>query len=214
MDSVQGADVQISSFYSKFPELGSPDVSGASSSVQKVKDSQTQRNDQLEDNSQNPLSQKRPKDILVQINPQLGAGLISPANMEPKSETLRPLPEQTRLKMAPPLQSNSGSLSRDNAIFRLKVTFGELKVRFSLRHNWVFRDIQQEIATRFNFDDISKFHIMYMDDDSEWVLLTCDADLEECLEIHKATHSSVIKLSVVNVHGTNLGTSFGSSGLS
>ncbi|CAM8901692.1 unnamed protein product [Rhodiola kirilowii] len=284
MDSVQGADgsIQISSFYSQFPELGSPNVSGASSSVPKLTDRHVQQNPRQEEASLNPLSVTRINDNSVQITHQLETGLISPvdgtskspssscsqistsslcystgAKQDPlvvntvsgldaiygessdiaikrtcseaelqqpsshhvvkllgRSQSHKLLPEQPPLEMLPPLPKSTGRVLRDNGAFRLKITFGEVKVRLSLQHNCVFTELQQEIAKRFNIDDISKLHLKYLDDDSEWVLLTCDADLEECLDIHKATQSQTIKLCVLHAPHTNLGTSFGSSGLS
>uniref|UniRef100_A0A7N0U5F2 Uncharacterized protein n=1 Tax=Kalanchoe fedtschenkoi TaxID=63787 RepID=A0A7N0U5F2_KALFE len=279
MDSVQGADgsIQISSFYSKFPELGSPNVSGTSShSVAKLSDRLIQLNHQQEEASMNP------NDDSAHINPQLETGFLSPAGTTSKSpssscsqkstsslcystgakqgplmlnplssvdalfgessdnvtkqtcsdaellqasnqdetkllgrsQSHKSLPEQPPTEMLPPWPNTTGRVLRDNGAFRLKVSFGEVKVRFSLQHAWAFTDLQGEIAKRFNIDDISKLHLKYLDDDCEWVLLTCDADLEECLDVHKATQSHTIKLCVLHAPHTNLGTSFGSSGLS
>uniref|UniRef100_A0A7N1A1U8 Uncharacterized protein n=1 Tax=Kalanchoe fedtschenkoi TaxID=63787 RepID=A0A7N1A1U8_KALFE len=285
MDSVQGPDgsIQISSFYSKFPELGSPNVSGTSShSVAKQSDRHNQLNRQHEEASLNPLSIRRKSDDSVHVNPQIETGLLSPlgttskspssscsqkstsslcystgAKQDPlmsntlgstdalfgessenaikqscsdaellqlsiqhetrllgRSQSHKSLPEQPPLEMLPPLPKSTGRVLRDNGAFRLKVTFGEVKVRFSLQRTWVFADLQQEIAKRFNIDDMGKLHLKYLDDDSEWVLLTCDADLEECLDLHKAAQSQTVKLCVLHAPHTNLGTSFGSSGLS
>ncbi|CAM8945257.1 unnamed protein product [Rhodiola kirilowii] len=226
MDTVKGANgsIQISSFYSKFPELGSPNVSGASSFVPKLSKRQIQHIRQQEEASLNPLSFTRPNDCSVQINPQLETGLISSKDTASKcpsstkllgrSKSHKSHPEQHAPEMLPPLPKNTGQVLRDNGAFRLKVTFGELKVRFSLHHNWVFTDLQQEITKRFNIDDINKLHLKYLDDDSEWVLLTCDGDLEECLDIHKATQCQTITLCLLHAPHSNLGTSFGSSGLS
>lgn len=284
MDSVQGADgsIQISSFYSQFPELGSPNVSGTSSSIPKLTDQKTQLILQQEKASPNPLSFTRQDDISVHVHNQNENGLNSPvgttskspssscsqlsgsslcfstgAKEEPllvntvggtdaifcessdravkqisseaelllqpasyhamkllgRSQSHKLLPEVTPENLHP-VPKIQGRVSRDNGAFRLKVTFGEVKVRFTLLQNWAFANLQQEIAKRFNIDDISKLHLKYMDDDSEWVLLTCDADLDECIDIHKAIQSQTIKLCVLHAPHTNLGTSFGSSGLS
>jgi len=44
--------------------------------------------------------------------------------------------------------------------------------------------------------DTSSLILKYLDDDSEWVLMTCDADLQECLHVYKLADIQTIKISV------------------
>ena len=111
----------------------------------------------------------------------------------------------------PPLSESSGWKSRDRGAFRVKATFGDEKIRFSLQPTWGFRDLQLEIARRFNLNDVSNIDLKYLDDDGEWVLLACDADLEECKDIHRSSQCRTIRLSLFQASPLNLANTFGGS---
>lgn len=102
------------------------------------------------------------------------------------------------------------SLPRDRNLVRVKVMYGEEKVRFSMPPSWGVQDLKREIAKRFNIDDLNAVDVKYLDDDSEWVLLTCDADLQECKDINKSS-AHAIKLSVNRIVRLDVRNSLGST---
>ncbi|KAB2045965.1 hypothetical protein E1A91_D01G206200v1 [Gossypium mustelinum] len=257
IDSVQGAEgaIQIGSFYSSFPELSSPNLSGNDpSSSLKISGHSKPSEPQLENCmfSQGAAAPKSPSsscsqssgsstccsigvkqhstsisalcsaDGLMVEDPggalkraRSDAELHSLKQEEPKllarSQSHKTLGELPPLETQLPLPKTGGQNLRTGGAFRVKATFGEVKIRFSLQPSWGFRDVQQEIAKRFNIEDVSRMCLKYLDDDNEWVLLTCDADLEECRDIYKSFQSHTIKISLHQASHPNLGSSFGSS---
>ncbi|PIA46763.1 hypothetical protein AQUCO_01500363v1 [Aquilegia coerulea] len=128
-----------------------------------------------------------------------------------RCHSLKSLAEHPGLANLPLLPEN---ISGEKVALRAKVTFGEEKVRFSMQTTWGINDLRQEISKRFHIDDMSTINLKYLDDDSEWILLTCDADVEECIEVYKSSRTQTIKFSLHQASQPNLGSSIGSNGLS
>ncbi|XP_047320726.1 protein NLP2-like, partial [Impatiens glandulifera] len=224
IDSVHpGGQLQIGSFYDNFPELGSPDA---------PKDQLTNPPavPTLTTNSKSPPSSSCSQSSTssfscsaetkqttttattsLVINNNTSGGLLKRARSD--AELLNAGGDEMETKFL--LRCHSQKLLRElpsqggtptMTVFKVKATFREVKIRFSMHQNWGFMDLQREIARRFNLEDVS---VKYLDDDSEWVLLTCDEDLEECVDIHKCSKNRTIKLSVQEGFNPNNGSSFG-----
>jgi hypothetical protein len=83
-----------------------------------------------------------------------------------------------------------------DASMRVKATFGSEKVRFRLKPECNFQELKHEIAKRLSIIDMNSLVLKYLDDDSEWVLMTCDADLQECIHVYKLADIQTIKISI------------------
>ncbi|KAF8101507.1 hypothetical protein N665_0204s0005 [Sinapis alba] len=232
IDSVQGVQgsIQLDSFYTSFPELSSQNVSGTSF---KNNDQSRHLNAQgIAAATRSPPSSScshssgsstccsteanqstNTGNTLTTLMAENAGEILKRARSEVKLHTMeetKSLPRTLSHKTFSqhPLSSKAGGASK------VKATFGEAKVRFTLLPTWGFRELQQEIARRFNIDNsnIAIFDLKYLDDDKEWVLLTCEADLEECIEIYRSSQSRTIKISVHEASQLKLRASFGSSG--
>ncbi|XP_052202287.1 protein NLP2 isoform X2 [Diospyros lotus] len=131
----------------------------------------------------------------------------------PRSHSHKSLTEHPESVTFPPVSRNVGCKSQEGDALRVKVTYGEEKIRFRMQSNcyWGYKDLLQEIAMRFRIDDIKGFQLKYLDDDSEWVLLTCDADLEECVDVCGPSQNHTIRLLLYRIPHQRPGSSFGSS---
>lgn len=80
----------------------------------------------------------------------------------------------------------------------VKATYHDDTVRFKLGQNSGYLDMLEEVGKRFKLKSNS-FDLKYLDDEEEWVMLTCDADLAECFDIVKASGGNHIKVMVRDV---------------
>lgn len=72
-------------------------------------------------------------------------------------------------------------VSKEVSLTTVKATHRGDTVRFKLRNACSYIDILDEVSKRFKLRR-STFDLKYLDDDGEWVLLTCDEDVAECFD--------------------------------
>ncbi|XP_042953737.1 protein NLP6 [Carya illinoinensis] len=91
----------------------------------------------------------------------------------------------------------------------IKATYKEDIIRFRISLSSGILELQEEVAKRLKLE-VGTFDIKYLDDDHEWVLIACDADLQECMDIPRSSGSNIIRLLVQDTI-SNLGSSCESS---
>ncbi|URE22506.1 RWP-RK domain, partial [Musa troglodytarum] len=100
-------------------------------------------------------------------------------------------------------------VSQETKAHTIKASYKEDIIRFRLPHNAGILALKDEISKKLKLE-VGTFDIKYLDDDHEWVMLTCDWDLEECLDVSRSSGAHIIRLSVHDTV-TNLGSSCESS---
>ncbi|QHN78402.1 hypothetical protein S83_067017 [Arachis hypogaea] len=92
----------------------------------------------------------------------------------------------------------------------IKATYREDIIRFRVSLNCGIVELKEQVAKRLKLE-IGTFDIKYLDDDHEWVLIACDADLQECIDVSRSSASNIIRVLVHEIT-SNLGSSRESSG--
>ncbi|CAH1423476.1 unnamed protein product [Lactuca virosa] len=198
IDSVQGAEgmIKLGSFYTNFPDLNSPisptPKPKVNNRVNLLKKSQTPSNSSSScsrDSSSSsgnafPMHTENVQKRKLPVNHSYNN--MNDLMSTPKDKLVD---DHRFAEVIPPTLN-------DETIFRVKATYGDEKIRFRMSKNWGFGDLHREISKRFNIYDMGNIRIEYIDDDSEWVLLACDDDVEECMDLHTSTNNQTIKLVV------------------
>ncbi|KAJ4870966.1 Protein NLP3 [Raphanus sativus] len=191
MDSVQGVQGShhLASFYSSFPQL----QSSSSLPLPLLDPTKSVHNKSPHPSSS---SSSGSSTCCSSEEKQLVGGCFhKPSQLQLSSLRKDEQRAERVTSSLPPLPS-----AKEDGI-KVNAMFGESKMRMSLKHHWGIGDLRREIAKRFGMDVTSNFRLKYMDDDDEWVLLTGDADLEECIQIYK---SSLYKETAVRISVSSL----------
>ncbi|CAM8947398.1 unnamed protein product [Rhodiola kirilowii] len=94
---------------------------------------------------------------------------------------------------------------QDSVTLTIKATYKDDIIRFRFPSNSGIIELREEVSKRLKLE-VGTFDIKYVDDDQELVLIVCDADLQECLDVWRSCGSLMIRLSIHDV-ATNLGSS-------
>lgn len=70
----------------------------------------------------------------------------------------------------------------DAGVVTVKASYKGDIIRFRVPSSAGVATVKREVAKRLGLE-ASEFDVKYLDDDNEWVLLSCDADFQECLDV-------------------------------
>lgn len=187
IDSVQGVSghhLPIGSFYTNFPNLAS---SPEASSLQQQSKKTTFLPSSYSQPTKSPASSCSHSSSCsseTQVNKE------DPTD-KTRQETMtlsRSFKETQTTQVSPPTSS------QEDDFLRIKVSYEEEKIRFRMRNSRRLNDLLSEIAKRFSIEDVSRYDLKYLDEDNEWVLLRCDDDVEECVDVCRSFPGQTIKL--------------------
>uniref|UniRef100_A0A0A9DFF7 Uncharacterized protein n=1 Tax=Arundo donax TaxID=35708 RepID=A0A0A9DFF7_ARUDO len=125
-----------------------------------------------------------------------------------RSQSQMPLSEQN------PMENMLGMQKSKPDSLKIKAMYGEERCIFRLQPSWGFEKLKEEIVKRFSIAQEIYVDLKYLDDESEWVLLTCDADLQECIDVYKSSSAQTVRILVNPNIQPVLDPSFGQTGLS
>ncbi|CAN8245571.1 unnamed protein product [Cochlearia groenlandica] len=101
-----------------------------------------------------------------------------------------------------------------NKLVSIKSTYREDIIRFKISpESFTITELKQQVAKRLKLETAA-FELKYLDDDKEWVSVSCNADLTECLDtssVATTTKVNTLRLSVHDVLAPNFGSSCESS---
>lgn len=93
-------------------------------------------------------------------------------------------------------------VQEDDRSIMVKVTCNDDIIKFRLLVSARKVDLEQEVAMRLNLT-VGSFKIKYLDEDGDWVLITCDVDLKICTSTSISLGKTTIKMLIEEVPSHN-----------
>ncbi|XP_071686214.1 protein NLP5-like isoform X2 [Rutidosis leptorrhynchoides] len=191
MDSVHGGSgsFQLESIYSNFRKLDSPDPSKPTDvpfSTTKIRTFDVK--EAADDTTSCIPSSSGPYHIpIADEDTSSNVALKSTSNDRNQNDQDKDQEPEILIIRSDSHKSLNEPPKLGHHLWRVKVKFGEENIRFRMQKDWGYKELLQETAKRFNLNEIGGYYLRYLDDDSEWVLLTCDADVEECIDLYRSS---------------------------
>ncbi|CAH9092757.1 unnamed protein product [Cuscuta epithymum] len=80
----------------------------------------------------------------------------------------------------------------------IKAKYGIDIIRFRLPLDSGIVKLREEVVKRLKLEE-GTYEIKYQDEDREWVLIACDADLLECIEVSRSSGSNIMRLLIHDI---------------
>lgn len=139
-----------------------------------------------------------------------GGALLDESILECNWTNHSPAEDVPKEHMATPAEEKQHILVKEVKTVTIKASYKEDIIRFRLSLSCGILKLKEEVAKRLKLE-MGTIDIKYLDDDHEWVLIACDADLQECADVSRSAGSNIIRLLVSDIT-SNLGSSCESSG--
>lgn len=85
---------------------------------------------------------------------------------------------------------------QDQGTVVIKATCGEDIIKFRLSFSSGMAELVEKVAQRLNFKVGSLFRLKCLDEDEDWVLVTCDEDLQDCIRSSELLGKTALKFVV------------------
>ncbi|KAJ1382237.1 Protein NLP, PB1 domain [Sesbania bispinosa] len=157
-----------------------------------------------------PTSYHRPDIVATELQEPFGGMLIDDAgNSKDLRNSCPSVAEAILEDLATEACGTNPPARNDMKSVTIKATYREDIIRFRVSLTRGIVELK-EVAKRLNLE-VGTFDIKYLDDDHEWVLIACDADLQECMDVSRSSGRNIIRVLVHDIT-SNLGSSCESSG--
>lgn len=86
---------------------------------------------------------------------------------------------------------------QDTSFVQLKSTYGDTIIEFQLPLTYGIIELKEEVAMRLKLE-LYSFDVKYKDEEGDWILIPCDEDLRNYLQLFSSLVNPVIRLLVVD----------------
>lgn len=132
----------------------------------------------------------------VKSEVEIHVSIMEGSNIPRRSQSCKSLCKHPATECLVHTAKEGDGMAERVEVQKVKVSYGEEKIRFRVHNQWRYEELLNEVGKRFSISDMTKFDLKYLDDESEWVLLTSDTDLQECFHVYKSCRIQTIRLLV------------------